>query len=136
VVSLTSRSVARAALGLVSNGALALFSTACTEPGDSARPGSAVLVVEGADVRACEAALRVEGGELEGAPSDAVRIEIVRREARVGIAATAKDDHRLESLPLRWRGAPGRIVVERATCFDRRGVAVAGASLRLENRTS
>jgi hypothetical protein len=136
VVSLTSRSVAPAALGLVLTGALVLVSTGCSEPGNSARAGSAVLVVAGADVRACEAALRVEGGELESAPSDAVRIEVVRREARVGIAATAKDDHPLASLPLRWRGAPGRVVVERATCFDRRGAAVAGASLRLENRTS
>ncbi len=137
MVTLTPRSLPqRVVRGLVTSGALVVITSGCTNAETPVRSGSAVLVVEGADVRACEAALRVEGGELESAPSDAVRIEIVRRDARIGIAAAAKDDRPLDSLPLRWRGAAGRVVVERATCFDRRGVAVVGASLRLENRTS
>ncbi len=123
--------------GVVALVVTSLALVACTQAESGAKAGAgAVLVVEGAEVRACEAVLAVEGGELEAPPGAAARVQVVRRDGRVGVAVAALDDRPLSALPLRWRAAAGTLVVEKVTCFDGRGIAVPGVSLRLENRTS
>ncbi len=117
--------------------AISVALTACTATERSASSATdAMLYVDGGDVRACEASLLIDGGELDAAPSENVRMQIARIDRRLGLAATSIVDRPLTSLPVRWRGAPGRLAVERVTCFDGRGSAVSGVSLRLENRTS
>jgi hypothetical protein len=116
---------------------MSLGLASCTRAESEAKAGTdAVLVVEGPDVRACEALLAVRGGELEAPSGAQARVQLVRREGRVGLAVAALEDRPLSALPLRWRGGAGTLEVEKVTCFDGHGVAVPGVSLRLENRTS
>ena len=109
----------------------------CTSPAPPSGAGTpAVLVVGGGDVRACEASLLVEGGELDASSSDSVRVQVARIDHRLGIAAASTSDTPLTSLPVRWRGSPGNLKVERINCFDGLGVSVPNVSLHLENRAS
>jgi hypothetical protein len=111
--------------------------TGCTSPAPSSSAGTpAVLVVAGGQVRACEASLLVDGGELDATSTEAVRVQIARIDRRLGIAAASTSDKPLTTLPVRWRGSPGNLKVERLNCFDELGVSVPNVSLHLENRAS
>lgn len=127
------KSIARALSAVAALAALA----GCTSPSPSSSAGTpAVLVVTGGDVRACEASLLVDGGELEASSTESVRVQLARIDRRLGIAATSASDAPLSALPVRWRGSPGNVKVERLTCFDRLGASVPNVSLHLENRAS